>query len=230
MASFNLVSDAVSAAIKIQEACHEAKEYQLRIGIHQGEVVFEDNDVFGDAVNIASRIQSVANPGGIFISESVYNIIANKKEINTRFIKEQPLKNVKSPVKIYEVLINGEQATTVNSIDKNPIVQGNGQTPGAKSIAVLPFVNMSNDPDQEYFSEGIAEEIINSLVHLKDLKVASRTSSFQFKGQLSDLRDLGKKLKVNTLLEGSVRKQGKKIKVTAQLINIDDGYHLLKER
>jgi adenylate cyclase len=230
MASFKTVSDAVAAAIKIQEVCHQKKEYQLRIGIHQGEVVFEDNDVFGDAVNIAARIQAVANPGGIYISESVYNIISNKKEIYTRLIKEQPLKNVRTPVKIYEVLLNSDQSSTESIIEKKPALQSNGQTATPKSIAVLPFVNMSNDPDQEYFSEGIAEEIINSLVHVKDLKVTSRTSSFQFKGQQSDLRELGKKLKVNTILEGSVRKQGKKIRITAQLINIEDGYHLWSER
>ncbi len=230
MASFNLVSDAVCAAIKIQEACHQAKEYQLRIGIHQGEVIFENDDVFGDAVNIAARIQSVANPGSIYVSESVYHIVSNRKEISTRFVKEQPLKNVKAPVRIYEVVVNNGELPSVWLPEKNPSPKNNGQPVADKSIAVLPFVNMSNDPEQDYFSDGITEEIINSLVHLKDLNVASRTSSFLFKGKNIDLREMGEKLKVKTILEGSVRKQGNKIRITVQLINIDDGYHLWSER
>jgi len=229
MASFKTVSDAVSAAVRIQVACNLANEYQLRIGIHQGEVVFEDDDVFGDAVNIAARIQSVANPGTIYISESVYHILSNKKDISTRFIKEQPLKNVKVPVRIYEVLVGDEKTESV-SVDTQEPAKTNGHPSKEKSIAVLPFVNMSNDQEQDYFSEGIAEEIINSLVCLKELKVASRTSSFQFKGQNVDLQEVGKKLKVKTILEGSIRKQGNKIRITVQLINIEDGFHLWSER
>ncbi len=230
MASFKTVSDAVSAAIKIQEAVNQSKEYQLRIGIHQGEVVFEDNDVFGDAVNIASRIQSVANPGSIYISESVFHIVSNKKDINTRFIKEQPLKNVKTPVRIYEVLVGNDEPGTVNTINTNTSGKSNGHPGSEKSIAVLPLINMSNDPEQDYFSDGIAEEIINSLAHVKDLKVASRTSTFQFKGKVADLHEIGEKLKVKNILEGSVRKQGNKIRITVQLINIEDGFHLWSER
>jgi TolB-like protein/class 3 adenylate cyclase/Tfp pilus assembly protein PilF len=230
MASFKTVSDAVSAAVRIQEACNLANEYQLRIGIHQGEVVFEDDDVFGDAVNIASRIQSFANPGTIYISESVYQILANKKDVATRFIKEQPLKNVKAPVRIYEVLVGDEKTESISTEQQQSPAKSNGQPAKEKSIAVLPFVNMSNDQEQDYFSEGIAEEIINSLVCLKELKVASRTSSFQFKGKNVDLREVGDKLKVKTILEGSIRKQGNKIRITVQLINIEDGFHLWSER
>ncbi len=246
MASFKTVSDAVNAAIKIQQICRQNQDYQLRIGIHQGEVVFENDDVFGDAVNIAARIQAVANPGGIFVSESVYHIISNKKDIFTKFIREQSLKNVKSSIKIYEVLLEdekekakspeNERAETTTLIKTSlfdsghPLTNVNGYTKPEKSIAVLPFLNMSNDPEQEYFSEGIAEEIINSLVHIKELKVASRTSSFQFKGKHVDLHDIGEKLKVKTILEGSIRKQGSKIRIMVQLINIEDGFHLWSER
>ena len=104
MASFNTISDAVSAAIRIQQSCNARKEFQLRIGIHLGEVVFENDDVFGDGVNIASRIQAIANPGSIFISEAVHNSISNKKEFQTKFVKEERLKNVKEPVRIYQVI------------------------------------------------------------------------------------------------------------------------------
>jgi adenylate cyclase len=230
MASFQTVSDAVSAAVRIQEICRQNNEYKLRIGIHQGEVVFQDNDVFGDAVNIAARIQSAAQPGSIYISESVYHIISNKKEIFTRFIKEQTLKNVKAPVKMYEVLVGNDEGSDEKNIQIFTTAKSNGKTGTEKSIAVLPFSNMSNDPEQDYFGEGIADEIINSLVHLKDLKVASRTSSFQFKNKALDLREIGEKLKVKTILEGSLRKQGNKMRITVQLINIEDGYHLWSER
>jgi len=182
MASFNTVSDAVNAAIKIQESCTVAKEYQLRIGIHQGEVVLEDDDIFGDAVNIASRIQGIATPGGIYISESVHHNVANKKEIISRFVKEEILKNVKEPLKIYEVIT----VSTILSADL--MVNEQSKKPQEKSIAVLSFVNMSNDPEQEYFSDGMAEEIINSLARIKDLKVAGRTSSFYFKRKNEDLQ------------------------------------------
>ena len=226
MASFNTVSDAVNAAIKIQEACTLANDFQLRIGIHQGEVVFEQDDVFGDAVNIAARIQAAAKPGTIYVSESVHNNVANKKENSTRFIREEVLKNVKEPVRIYEVFLsNQENQNNRSSSEKPP-----AKTQAEKSIAVLPFVDMSPDRDQEHLGDGIAEEIINSLVHLKDLNVAGRTSAFQFKGKNIDLREIGEKLKVKTILEGSIRKQGNKIRITAQLINIEDGYHIWSER
>jgi len=226
MASFNTVSDAVNAAIKIQENCKAAKDFQLRIGIHLGEVVFENDDVFGDGVNIASRIQAIANPGTIYVSESIHNNISNKQGIETRFVKQETLKNVKEPLRIYEVLVNGLLSASLYQEKDQSAIKINPE----KSIAVLPFVNMSNDPEQDYFSEGMAEEILNSLSHLKDLKVAGRTSSFQFKGKNIDLREVGEKLAVSTVLEGSVRKQGNKLRITAQLINVEDGFHLWSEK
>lgn len=224
MASFNTVSDAVNAAIKIQEGCGAANEFQLRIGIHLGEVIFENEDVFGDGVNIASRIQAIAYPGTIYISESVQNNVSNKHGIETRYIKEEILKNVKDPVKIYEVF-----AALVEKIS-NLTINEHSKKSTEKSIAVLPFINMCNDPEQDYFSDGMAEEIINSLVHIKDLKVAGRTSSFQFRGKNIDLREIGEKLGVNTVLEGSIRKYGNRLRITAQLINVHDGFHLWSEK
>ncbi|HAQ17704.1 MAG TPA: AraC family transcriptional regulator [Prolixibacteraceae bacterium] len=221
MASFNTVSDAVNAAIKIMEACNAAKEFQLRIGIHLGEVVFEDDDVFGDGVNIAARIQSVAKPGTICISESVHHNVSNKKEIRTRFVKEETLKNVKEPVKIYEVLMDNDLTSSTEIPDKH--VPHN-------SIAVLPFTNMSSDPEQEFFSDGISEEIINMLAQVQELKVAGRTSSFSFKGKNQDLRIIGEQLNVNLILEGSIRKSGNKLRITAQLIKVADGFHLWSEK
>jgi adenylate cyclase len=222
LASFSTAIDAVSAAIKIQEKCRKDENFQLRIGIHLGDVIFDNQDVFGDGVNIASRIQSIAKPGSIYVSESVNQIISNKKDIVSRFVRVEVLKNVKEAIRIYEVISSSPESSF--QLPKNK------ETTAKKSIAVLPFVNMSNDPDQEYFSDGMAEEILNSLSHLKDLKVAGRTSSFQFKGRNIDLREVGEKLNVQTVLEGSVRKQSNRLRITAQLVNVEDGYHLWSEK
>ncbi len=216
LASFNTVSDAVHAAISIQNSSNTSGKIQLRIGIHLGEVVFENNDVFGDGVNIAARIQSIAEPGSIYISQTVQNNIANKKEFKTRFVREEILKNVKGPVKIFEVLAENIHP----AILKNTHTLNNAPV---KSIAVLPFVNMSNDPEQEYFCDGISEEIINALAHLKNLRVIARTSVFYFKGKSMDVRDIGKTLDVETLLEGSVRKAGNRLRITTKLLNVSDG-------
>jgi len=222
MASFKTVSDAVNAALKIQEACNTAKDFQLRIGIHLGEVVFENDDVFGDGVNIASRIQTIAEPGKIYISESVHNNISNKQGIETKFVKQETLKNVKEPVRIYEVIIPGEPSRS--TITKQPVKSSE------KSIAVLPFVNMSNDPEQEYFSDGIAEEILIYLSRVPGLKVAARTSSFFFKNKNEDLNQIGRQLHVNLVLEGSVRKYQDMVRITVQLISIEDGFHIWSEK
>jgi len=273
LASFTTDSDAVNAAIKIQEACNKTKEFFLRIGIHQGEVVFEGDDIFGDAVNIASRIQAIAEPGGIFISESVHDNVSNKQGIETMFVKQETLKNVKEPVRIYKVIakeIKVPYAVTSATIDIDKgelIIRQNKRKKTLffwsvgilimlafgyfiynnfhkaeksnshltdpdvidKSIAVLPFVNMSNDKNQEYFSDGLSEELLNLLAKTPELKVIGRTSSFSFKGKNEDLRSIAQKLGVAHILEGSVRKEGNNIRVNAQLIKATDGSNLWSE-
>ncbi|MCY7351379.1 MAG: hypothetical protein LH606_12045 [Cytophagaceae bacterium] len=225
LACFTTVSDAVNAAIKIQEACNVSKDFLLRIGIHHGEIVFEDNDVFGDAVNVASRIQALAPIGGIWISESVHNNVSNKKEINTKFVRAETLKHVKEPVRIYEVILENNSVQQSSSISKSSI-----QTTPDKSIAVLPFVNMSSDPEQEYFSDGLTEEIITDLSQLKKLLVISRSSMMTFKGTHKKLKEIANEVNARYILEGSVRKSGNNLRITAQLIDaIDDG-HLWAEK
>ncbi|HUX85248.1 MAG TPA: adenylate/guanylate cyclase domain-containing protein, partial [Chitinophagaceae bacterium] len=226
LASFTTVTDAVWCAGMIHQASQDIVGLHLRIGIHLGEVVFENNDVFGDGVNIAARLQSIAPVGGIWVSESVYSNIANKNGIASRFVRQEVLKNVKDPVNIYEIVIGVDSVRDDPGPSRSAILRSIPQ----KSIAVLPFVNMSIDPEQEFFSDGISEEILNSLSHLKDLKVAGRSSCFQFKGKNHDLRGVGEKLGVSTVLEGSVRKQGNRLRVTAQLINVEDGFNLWSER
>lgn len=224
MASFNTVSDAVNAAIRIQKGSQTIPDLQLTIGIHLGEVVFENEDVFGDGVNIAARIQAFAIPDSIYISEAIHNNIANKQGIETSFVKKIKLKNVSSPMRIYKVITALQTYSSKLSM-KESVVESSG-----KSIAVLPFINMSNDPDQDYFCDGISEEIIDALAQLNNLRVIARTSSFSFKGKNIDVREIGKRLDVNTLLEGSVRKSGNRLRITTKLVSVSDGSHLWTNR
>ena len=219
LASFHAVTDAIAAAIRIQEGCKLSNQYQLRIGIHLGEVVIEEGDILGDGVNIASRLQTVANPGSIFVSESVYLDILNKKNFQTRFVREERFKNVAENIRIHEVLVGGESTYD----EMVPHATG---IKSEMSIAVLPFANMTPDHEQEFFSDGIAEEIINTLAQVPTLKVVGRTSSYSFKGKNEDLRSIGQKLGVSTLLEGSVRTGGAQIRITVQLIDVKTGYHI----
>lgn len=223
MASFNTVSDAVNAAIRIQTESDAIPNLQLTIGLHLGEVIFENEDVFGDGVNIASRIQAFAVPGSIYVSEAIHNNISNKQGIETKFVKQEKLKNVAFPIRIYEVVTAHKTDSKISSKESLKEVS-------EKSIAVLPFVNMSNDPDQEYFCDGISEEIINTIVQYPDLKVSGRTSSFIFKGKNEDIRVIGNALGVAKILEGSIRKMGNRIRITVQLIETSNGFHLWSKK
>jgi len=217
LASFNSASNAVWCAGKIQEASQK-EGIPLRIGIHEGEVVFDENDVFGDGVNVASRLQEIAKAGSIYISGSVKKDIKNKFGIETEFIEEKNLKNVEEPVMVYVAKCTGE----VEEILPDILPERSEN----RSIAVLPFINMSDDPSQEYFCDGMTEEIINALSHVESLKVIARTSAFMFKGKNEDVRQIGKKLDVDTLLEGSVRKAGNRLRISAQFVNAADGSHI----
>ena len=226
---FTSTIEGVNAALALQLNMQTIPVVPVRIGIHTGDVIIEENNIYGDSVNIASRLESFAIPGSIFISGKGYDDIKNQHYIQTISLGNFALKNVKEQVEIFAISNPGIKVPS----DKN--LEGKGEKITnkkvlQKSIAVLPFVNMSNDPEQEYFSDGIAEEILNSLAHIKDLKVAGRTSSYQFKGKNIDLREVGDKLGVSTVLEGSVRKQGNHLRITAQLINVEDGFHIWSEK
>ena len=225
LASFLTVTEAVLCATEIQKACIDMKDLKLRIGIHQGEVVFEDNDVFGDGVNIAARLQALAPVGGIWVSESVYKNISNKKEIRTKFISEEVLKNVKEPVRIYEIFIH-------NNETERPVIISQKLTTkiSEKSIAVLPFVNMSSDPEQEFFSDGLTEEIITDLSRLEKLLVISRSSIMTFKGTHKKIKEIANEVNVRYILEGSIRKSGNNLRITAQLIDAFTDVHLWAEK
>jgi len=219
---FNSAVDAVTSAVKIQKQLQIDPKVPLRIGIHTGDVVHDEEGIYGDGVNIASRIESMAVPGSVLISGKVFDEIKNHTQFQTKSYGPFQLKNVAHPTRIYGVIAEG-------CLIPDPAeLKGKG-APAKRSIAVMPFVNMSKDPENEYFSDGITEEILNALVKVDGIQVTSRTSSFAFKGKNIDVREIGKQLNVTTVLEGSVRKAGNKVRITAQLINCVDDYHLWSE-
>lgn len=228
LASFPTVSDAVYCAGAIQNACDNEPALNLRIGIHQGEVVSHGNDVFGSGVNIASRIEAITPPGRIWVSDAVQRNIQNKKGVNIDYVREETLKNVEQPVRIYDIKVEKGYDALSNSDIYSEL--DHMAESSEKSIAILPFINMSNDPDQEYFCDGLSEELLNVFAKLDRFKVAARTSSFIFKGSKQDIAEIGRKLNVDTILEGSVRKSRNRMRITAQLINVADGFHLWSER
>jgi TolB-like protein/Flp pilus assembly protein TadD len=269
---FDSAIDAVKCGIEMQFGFMKDPAIPVRIGIHTGDIIFSEDEIIGDGVNVASRIESLAVPGSVFISDKVYDEIKNQESIKASMLKTVKLKNVEKPIEVYAISnvglivpkpedINGKTETDLSSLpgkNGHPKLIRRKGVPLAiiittliavlifvylkfdtssepsleiqqKSIAVLAFENMSGDPDQEYFSDGISEEILNSLANVDGLKVAGRTSAFSFKGKNEDIRIIGDKLDVKMVLEGSVRKAGNHVRITAQLINVEDGFHLFSE-
>ena len=219
---FNSAIDSVSCAINIQQQLQQEPKVELRMGIHTGDVIIEDDSIYGDGVNLASRIESLAVPGGIFISEKVHDEIKNQSDISTREMGYFELKNVKQPVRLFAIANSGIVVPGRDEL-RGKTKQTNNR------LAVLPFVNMSADPENEYFSDGITEELLNALTRVDGLQVTSRTSAFAFKGKNHDIRDIAIQLNVDKVLEGSVRKSGNRVRISAQLISAADGYHIWSE-
>jgi TolB-like protein/class 3 adenylate cyclase/tetratricopeptide (TPR) repeat protein len=222
---FSSATDAVEFAKLLQTDFCEEPKVPVRIGIHMGDVLVSGGNIFGDVVNIASRIQAMAPAGGIYISEMVYRNIANKKGIDSAFVKEEFLKNVKAPVKIYQVITENSPAAFGISLPE-PMPEKNVDE---NSIAVLPFINMSSDKEQEYFSDGLTEDIITQLSKIKSFKVISRTSVMQYKKTPKSIIEIGKELGVAQIVEGSVQRAGSQVRITAQLINAKTDEHLWSE-
>ncbi len=238
---FHSAVEAVDCALQMQKLFCKHPQVPVRIGLHIGDVILNDNHVFGDGVNLASRIESLSIAGAVLMSDKVKDEIVNHPEFKTTSMGVYQLKNVDRHVEVFALDDDGIVKPDINTLEgkaglikplvkKNATVQKSAALSFRNSIAVLPFHNMSNDPEQDYFSDGVAEEILNSLSSLKQLKVAGRASSFQFRGSQRNLRDIADKLGVGTVLEGSVRRQANKIRVTVQLINITDGFQMWSER
>jgi TolB-like protein/class 3 adenylate cyclase len=218
---FNSALDAVSCGICIQRDLKNPS-VPLRIGLDMGDIVHNDGQVFGDAVNIASRLEELSTPGSILISGKIKDEIKNNGKIKTTPLGSHQLKNVQEPVKISAVSNTGLEVPSPEEIKVKT-----GRSP--VRMMVLPFMTMSNEKGFEYFSDGLSEEIINELTKLSGIEVSSRTSAFTYKDRNEDVRQIGKKHSVSHVLEGSVRKSGDKIRVTAQLIETEGGFHLWSE-
>jgi TolB-like protein/class 3 adenylate cyclase/Tfp pilus assembly protein PilF len=219
---FSSAIHAVNAGLEMQLLFRKEPEVPLRIGIHIGDISIDDSGVYGDGVNIASRIESSAIAGSVFISDKVFDEIKNQPQVNTISMGLFELKNVLRPVEIFAIINEGLTVPRRSDVKVKA-------AEGINKLAVLPFVNMSNDTDNEYFSDGIAEELINSLAKIDGLQLTCRTSSFSFKGKNQDVREIGKALNVSKVLAGSVRKSGNRVRINAELVNTADGYQLWSE-
>jgi adenylate cyclase len=225
LAEFASPSAAVRCAVEIQESIASGRSsLKLRIGVNLGEVIVgADGDLFGDGINIAVRLEGVADPGGILISEKVYSEVEGKLDVGFENRGEQHLKNIAKLVRAYAVCAGAHGTLTEAPSAAPPL-------PDKPSIAVLPFENMSGDPEQEYFADGMVEEIITALSRFKWLFVIARNSSFTFKGKAVDIKEVGRRLGVRYVLEGSVRKAAGKVRITGQLIDAITGAHIWADR
>jgi adenylate cyclase len=223
VADFASAIDAVQCAVAVQEALAGEEQMRFRIGVHIGDVLVQGENLFGDGVNIAARLEALPEPGGICISAMVRDQIGTKLPIAFTDLGEQQVKNISRPVHVYRVVASrATQAAEASAAA--PLL------PDKPSIAVLPFINMSGDPEQEFFSDGISEDIITALSQYSSLFVIARNSSFTYKGRAVDVKQVGHELGVRYALEGSVRKAGNRIRVTAQLVEAEAGNHVWAER
>jgi adenylate cyclase len=226
LAEFPSVVNAVTCAVAVQQAmtsrnadAPEDCRVELRIGVHLGDVVAEGGDVYGDGVNVAARIEGLAPAGGVAVSAMVHDNIGSRLDLSYQDMSEQQLKNIARPVRVYRLETASRPTTQTSTMERTK-----------PSIAVLPFTNMSGDAEQEYFSDGITEDIITELSRFRNLFVIARNSSFTYKGRAVDVKKVGKELGVAYVLEGSVRRAGNRVRITAQLIDADTGNHVWADR
>jgi len=235
LAEFGSVVDAVNCSVEIQRDLAErnadlppSRQMEFRIGINLGDVVEEEKRIYGDGVNIAARVEGLADGGGICISGNVHEQVKNKLGLEYEYLGEQSVKNIPEPVGVYRIL--SFPGAAAHREDSNVVEKMAYPLPDKPSIAVLPFVNMSKDPEQEFFCDGITEEIITALSSIRELFVISRNSSFVYKGKSIKVQQVSRELGVRYVLEGSVRKVGNRVRITAQLIDATTGNHLWADR
>src|SRR5712672_984035 len=236
LVEFGSAVDAVRCAVEIQRGMAEqnidvpqVKRIEFRIGIHVGDIIIEDNDIFGDGVNIAVRLEGIAEPGGVSISDDVHRQVRGKVDLAFQDMGAQALRNIAEPMRVWRIGINCLSTPKVSTYSfpnrAEPLV-----LPDRPSIAVLPFQNMSGDPDQDYFADGMVDEITTALSRFKSLFVIARHSSFTYKGKALDIRQVGSELGVRYVLEGSVRKAAGQVRIIGQLIDATSGKHLWADR
>ena len=231
LAEFASVVDAVRCAVAFQEGMAERntdtaedRRIEFRIGVNLGDVIIQDNDVYGDGVNVAARLEGLAEPGCVYVSGSVHDQVVNKIEVDFDDLGPQRIKNIGEPVRVFRIRPDPTAGATRPEQDETPAL------PSKPSVAVLPFENMSADPEQEYFSDGITEDIITELSKISGLFVIARHSAFTYKGKSVTLKQVGRELGVRYVLEGSVRKVANRLRISAQLIDAVTDHHLWAER
>ena len=223
LVEFPSVVEAVSCALAVQRAIvernvaiSEEKRIAFRIGVNLGDIIVEDGDIHGDGVNIAARLEGIAEPGGICISDDAYRQVHGKVDAKFADLGEQNLRNISRPIRVHRALLNRRPAAPASTL---PL-------PDKPSIAVLPFENISDDPEQEYFADGMVEEIITALSKVRWFFVIARNSSFTYKGRAVDVKQVGRELGVHYVLEGSVRRASNRLRITAQLVEAATGTHV----
>jgi adenylate cyclase len=253
LVEFASVVDALRCAVAVQQAMPERdtgvpadSRIELRIGINLGDVIVEGDDLYGDGVNIAARIEALTDPGGVFVSNTVHDQVRDRLPFAFEDLGEQQVKNIARPVRVYRVReplthpVADAPGSTLSrnageGADRQRREAGEGSAPALPlpdkpSIAVLPLANLSGDPEQEYFADGMVEEIITALSRIRWLFVIARNSSFTYKGQAVDVKQVGRELGVRYVLEGSVREAGGRVRITTQLIEAETGAHLWADR
>jgi TolB-like protein len=232
LADFGTVSEALSFTVAVQRLLiaentdlPEERRILFRFGVNLGEVIVDRDDIYGDGVNVAARLEGLAVPGGICISESVRTAIGRKLPLDYEFMGERQVKNIADPIRAYRVVVDSQSSDSVSPVDEPPLT-----LPSKPSIAVLPFANMSPDPEQEFFADGVTEDIITALSNVQSFFVIARNSSFTFKGQAVDVKDVGRDLGVRYVVEGSVRRAGDRVRITAQLFDATTGNNVWADR
>ena len=226
IAEFGSVVGAVACAAAVQtqvaswqESVTSERRIALRIGVNLGDVVVEGDDLLGDGVNVAARLEQLCPPGGVLISGSAYDHLSGKLDVRFEYAGEQRLKNIARPVRTYQMVLAGSPSPLPPSVRADK-----------PAVAVLPFENMSGDPEQTYFSDGMTEDVITELSRFRELTVIARNSTFSFRGQSVDVRDVGRSLGAGYVVEGSVRRAGDRVRITAQLVDAANGRHLWAEK
>lgn len=238
LVEFRSVVEAVRCAIEIQNAMVERnsgvppdRRIEFRIGIHLGDVVEEsDGDLMGDGVNIAARLEGIAQPGAICLSEDAYRQVKSRLDVSVSELGPIQLKNIAEPLGVFALQVGSAAARATRPPEPQTDTAPPADAAGRASVAVLPFTNMTNDPEQEYFVDGMVEDIITALSHFKQLSVIARNSTFVYKGQAVDIRQAARDLGVRYVLEGGVRKAGNRLRITGQLIDAETGAHLWADR
>jgi adenylate cyclase len=237
LVEFESVVEAVRCAAALRDAVAQMNQalvperrVALRIGINLDDIMVEDGDVFGDGVNIAARLGSLADPGTIYVSEAVHDRVAGKLDFDFVDLGPKNLKNIREPIRVYRMgCAIAEQSASLGSAVAMSAASPAGSE-DRHAIAVLPFPNFSGAPEQEFFADGITEDIISLLAGWRAFPVIARNSTFTYKGKTVDIKKVGQELGVRYVLEGSVRKSGRRVRVTAQLIRADTGHHIMAER